>query len=317
MLTSTRLNNFGKKHPGAVVALGVFDGLHLGHQALIKKLISRAKMAGHQSVVLTFEPHPQKVLRRMNQPFILTTGVEKKAFLSLMGVDVMAVIRFSKSMAAMDPELFVKRILVQKLRAAAVICGKDYGFGAGRQGDIKLLRSLGRKYGFKVEGVAARRSRQRKIGSTLIRQQIQQGLFNRAVGLLGHPYLLSGLVIRGQRVGRKLGYPTANLKVAERSKLIPCPGSYAARALIGGKYFPGMLYIGRRPTLFNDKSPVLEFHAFANPGNLYGRELTLEVFRFIRPDSKFAGPEELKRAIARDQRKIKKFFHTGNIAPVQ
>ncbi|MDP2807466.1 MAG: bifunctional riboflavin kinase/FAD synthetase, partial [bacterium] len=169
MLTITRLNNFGREHPGAVVALGVFDGLHRGHQALIRKLTAKARLAGHQSVALTFEPHPQKILRRTNKPFILTTGTEKKVLLSRMGVAVMAVIRFSKRMSAMAPEQFVKKILVQKLGAVTVICGQDCGFGAGRQGDILLLKKLGLKYGFKVEGIAARQSRQKKIGSTTIR----------------------------------------------------------------------------------------------------------------------------------------------------
>jgi riboflavin kinase / FMN adenylyltransferase len=308
MLTSTRLNNFGKKHPGAVVALGVFDGLHLGHQALIKKLTGRAKAAGHQSVVLTFEPHPQKVLRRAGHPFILTTGSEKKILLSRMGVDVMAVIRFSKKMAAMDPEQFVQKILAQKLEAATVICGEDCGFGAGRQGDIGLLRSLGRKYGFKVEGIAARKSRQKKIGSTLIRQMIQKGLFNHAVGLLGHPYLLSGLVVKGRGVGRKLGYPTANIKVDDGLKLIPGDGVYAARALAGKKIYQGMLYIGSRPTFGGKSARAIEFNAFGTPGNLYGRELILEVLKFIRPDRKFGSLEELKQAITGDQIKIKKYF---------
>ncbi len=308
MLTITRLNNFGREHPGAVVTLGVFDGLHRGHQVLINKLINRAQAAGHQSVVLTFEPHPQKVLRRASQPFILTTGTEKMLLLSRMGADVMAVIRFSKSMAAMDPEQFVKNILVQKLGAATVICGQDCGFGAGRRGDILLLKKLGLKYGFKVEGIAACQSRQIKIGSTLIRKQIQDGLFNQAVKLLGHPYLISGRVVKGRGMGRKLGYPTANLKVSDRLKLIPGDGVYAARALGENKTYDGMLYIGSRPTFGGQKARTIEFNAFGNPGNLYARELILEVHKFIRPGKKFRSLSELKRAIAGDQIKIKKVF---------
>ena len=308
MLTITRLNSFGKTHPGAVVALGVFDGLHRGHQALIKKLIARAKQSGHQSVALTFEPHPQKILRRAKEPFILTAGTEKKFLLSRMGVDVMAVIRFSKRTASMDPEQFVRNILVRKLGAARVICGRDYGFGAGRKGDIGLLNQLGRKYGFKVEGIAACKSRQRKIGSTLIRQQMQKGLFNQAVKLLGHPYLINGLVVKGRGVGRKIGYSTANLKVSDKLKLIPRNGVYAARALAGKKTYDGMLYIGDRPTFGGKSARAIEFSAFGNPGDLYGRELTLEVHKFIRPGKKFGSLDELKQAIARDQIKIKKYF---------
>ena len=308
MLTITRLNNFGKDHPGAVVALGVFDGLHRGHQALVKKLTSEAGRAGQQSVVLTFEPHPQKILCRISQPFILTTVTEKKLLLSRMGVDVMAVVRFSRNIASMDPEQFVKKILVHKLGAAIVICGRDYGFGAGRKGDIGLLNQLGRKYGFKVEGIAACKSRQRKIGSTLIRQQIQKGLFNRAVKLLGHPYLVNGLVVKGRRVGRKIGYPTANLKVSDKLKLIPRNGVYAARALAGKKTYDGMLYIGDRPTFGGKSVRSIEFSAFGKPGDLYGREMTLEVHKFIRPGKKFGSLEQLKQAIAGDQIKIKKYF---------
>jgi riboflavin kinase / FMN adenylyltransferase len=308
MLTITRLNNYGREHPGAVVTLGVFDGLHRGHQALIKKLTVQAGRAGHQSVVLTFEPHPQKVLRRAGSPFILTTGPEKKVLLARMGVDVMAVIRFSGKTASMGPEQFVKLILVQKLGAAKVICGRDCGFGAGRKGDIGLLERLGLRYGFKVEGISARRSRQKKIGSTLIRQQIQQGSFNQALKLLGHPYLINGLVVKGRGVGRKLGYPTANLKVNDKLKLIPGDGVYAARAMAGKKAFDGMLYIGSRPTFGGQSARTVEFSAFGNPGSLYGKELTLEVHRFIRPDRKFGSLENLKKAIAGDQAKIKEYF---------
>ncbi|MBI5806205.1 bifunctional riboflavin kinase/FAD synthetase [candidate division TA06 bacterium] len=307
MLTITRLNNFGREHPGAVVTLGVFDGLHRGHQVLIKKLITRAEAAGHQSVVLTFEPHPQKVLRRTNQPFILTTGNEKKQLLSRMGVDVLAVIRFSKNIASMDPEQFVKIILVQKLGAATVICGQDCGFGAGRRGDILLLEKLGQKYGFKVEGIPACQSRQKKIGSTLIRKQIKDGFFNQAVKLLGHPYLVRGRVVKGRGMGRKLGYPTANLKVSDRLKLIPGDGVYAARALVEKKSYEGMLYIGSRPTFGGRSTKAIEFNAFGNPGDLYGRELILEVHKFIRPSKKYGSLGELKRAIAGDQAKIKKY----------
>lgn len=307
MLTITHLNNFGRAHPGAVVALGVFDGLHRGHQALIKKLINRARAAGHQSVVLTFEPHPRKVLRRASQPFLLTTGAEKMLLLSRTGADVMAVIRFSKSTAAMEPEQFVKKILVQKLGSALVICGQDCGFGAGRRGDITLLKKLGQRYGFKAEGIDACRSGQRKIGSTLIRQQIQDGRFNRAVKLLGHPYLISGRVVKGRGMGRKLGYPTANLKVGDKLKLIPGDGVYAARALAGKKTYDGMLYIGNRPTFGGRSARAIEFNAFGNPGDIYGRDLVLEVHRFIRPDRKFGSPGELKKAIAGDQAKIKKY----------
>jgi len=307
MLTITRLNNFGRDHPGAVVALGVFDGLHRGHQALIKRLINRAHAEVHQSVVLTFEPHPQKVLRRTSQPFILTTGPEKKLLLSRMEVDVMAVIRFSRDVAAMAPEQFVKKILVQKLGAARVICGRDYGFGAGRKGDLGLLKHLGLKYGFKVEGVNACQSRQKKIGSTMIRQQIQKGSFNQGIKLLGHPYLLNGLVVKGRGQGRKLGYPTANLKVCDKLKLIPGDGVYAARALADQKAYDGMLYVGSRPTFGGQGVRAIEFNAFDNPGDLYGRELTLEVHKFIRPDKKFGSLEQLKQAIAGDQKKIKKY----------
>lgn len=311
MLTLNRLNSYGKKHPGAVVALGVFDGLHRGHQALIKKMTARAKRAGHQSVALTFEPHPQKILHPTTHPFILTTSTEKKLLLAKMDVDVMAVIRFTKTIAAMDPEQFVKKVLVQKLGAAIVICGRDCGFGAGRKGDIGLLKTLGLKHGFKVEGISACKARQKKIGSTMIRQQILSGRFNQAVKLLGHPYLINGTVVKGRGMGRKLGYPTANLRINDKLKLIPRDGVYTARALAGTRTYDGMLYIGNRPTFDGRSTRTIEFSAFGNPGDLYGRELTLEVHKFIRPDRKFGSPGSLQQAIAGDRVKIMNFFRTA------
>jgi riboflavin kinase/FMN adenylyltransferase len=308
MLTIKRLNNFKRKHPGAVVALGAFDGLHRGHREIIKRLAVEAHRRRHHSVMLTFEPHPRKVLGRQGNPFILTTLSEKRMLLGEMGVNVMAVVRFSLKVSRLSPESFVDRILARKLGAAVVLCGADCGFGAGRKGNLRLLEKMGKKYGFDVVSVNTKCEKNNKISSTTIRSLIRAGRFGQAIKFLGHPYCIQGMVVKGRRVGRELGYPTANLRISDGSKLLPNDGVYAARALVGGKHYEGMLYIGRRPTFGGRGARSVEFSAFGRPGTLYGHELTLLVDKFIRTDKSFKSPEDLRKAIARDEMNLKRYY---------
>jgi riboflavin kinase/FMN adenylyltransferase len=308
MLTINHLNGFRQKHPGAIVTLGAFDGIHLGHQAIIRELTSLSRKRRHHSVVLTFEPHPQKVLGRPSDAFVLTTLPEKRMLLERMGVNVMAVVRFSRKVSRLSPEEFVSRILVNKLGAAVVLCGSDCGFGAGRKGNLELLEILGKKYGFEVASVKTKRAANSKISSTAIRELVQAGRLGKAVKIMGHPYYIQGMVVKGRKIGRTLGYPTANLRINDKFKLLPSDGIYAAQAMADPKLYTGMLYIGRRPTFGGKGARTVEFSAFGRPGRLYGRSLTLLVHQFIRPDKKFSSGEDLRNAIARDEISVKKYF---------
>ncbi|MDI6740827.1 MAG: riboflavin biosynthesis protein RibF [Candidatus Edwardsbacteria bacterium] len=311
MLTTKKLKNFGKLHPRAIVAFGVFDGLHRGHQALIRRLVERARRGGRRganSVALTFDPHPQLALNKNKRPMILTTLSEKEELLAELGVDVMGIIRFSRTTAKLSPADFVRNVLVKKLAAAEVICGEDCGFGRGRAGDLNMLRALGKEHGFAVSSLCLRSYRREKISSTKIREALLAGGLATANRMLGRPYQLSGTVARGCRIGRTLGYRTANMAVKDKSKLIPASGVYAATAAIAGRQYPGMLYIGCRPTFRGGSKRQIEFNAFGAKKNFYGRKIDLKLIRYIRPERTFASAAILKKAIGSDEKTIRKIF---------
>ncbi len=303
MLTTKRLNGFRRRHPRSIVAFGVFDGVHRGHQALVRSLVSRARRAGAESAVITFDPHPQAVLRRAPWPMVLTTLREKERLLAGMGVGILGVIRFTAATARQGPEAFSERILHRTLAAAGVVCGADCGFGRGRAGDLALLRRLGKRHGFSVTALRLRSLAGAKVSSTAIRRALLAGGLTAANRMLGRPYRLSGAVVRGEGIGRAIGYPTANLRLTDRSQLIPADGVYAAAAHISGAGRRlGMLYIGRRPTFRGRPERRVEFHAFGAGGNWYGRRAEIDLVRRIRPDRAFPTAAALARQIARDGR---------------
>jgi riboflavin kinase / FMN adenylyltransferase len=307
MMITKKLQAFKKPHRRSIVAFGVFDGLHRGHQELVRRMTERARRVGANSVVLTFDPHPQLVLKKNPWPMILTTLSEKEELLAGLGVDIMGIIRFSGATASLSPADFVEHVLVKRLSAAGVICGEDCGFGRDRAGDLGLLQALGAKHGFAVSSLGSRCYRGHKISSTAIRRALLDGDLAAANRMLGRPYRLSGSVVTGHGVGRTLGYRTANVRVPDRSKLIPADGVYAASARIGKGTYQGMLYIGQRPT-FRGSRRQIEFNAFGPDRNFYGRRIELQLLRYIRPDRVFASPAALVRAIEQDQRAIRRVF---------
>jgi riboflavin kinase/FMN adenylyltransferase len=310
MLVVKRLNNFGIRHPGSVAALGSFDGLHRGHLAIIRRLVKRGRETGHDSVVITFDPHPRQVLCRNGGPFLLTTLTEKMELLEALGVGAVAVVRFSPRVAALPPGDFIRRVLVEKLAVSEVICGPDFGFGAGRSGGRDTLAEAGRRWGFRVAAPSLVRSGGIKVGSSLIRELISSGKLERAGLLLGRPYCLRGRVVRGLGLGRKLGFPTANIKVDDPRKLLPRDGVYAASGRIGGRRHLGMAFIGSRLTL-GRAGRTVEFNAFGGRHDFAGKQAELCFHRFLRPGRRFSGLGELARAIACDQRRVERFFRTG------
>jgi riboflavin kinase/FMN adenylyltransferase len=306
MLITKRLNRYGRQHPGSVVALGLFDGLHRGHRAIIERTAALARRRGHQSAVVTFDPPPQAVLAGNQRTSFLMSLAEKEAALERMGIDVLAVIKFSRAVAAMDPRRFVDRVLVETLHASAVVCGTDCGFGRHRSGNLPLLEEMGRERGFSVIGMTARRTGAARISSSAIRTALTAGDLAAANRMLGLPYQLTGSVVRGKRVGRTIGYPTANVRPDYRLKLIPCDGVYAATAAVGGRRCDGMLYIGVRPTVRGGRS--IEFHALDRRGDWYGRPIVISLLRYIRRDRRFPDLAALQRQIGIDERSIRRFF---------
>lgn len=308
MLTINRLNNFGVSHPGSIAALGSFDGVHLGHQAIIKRLIARAKKTGHDSVVITFDPHPQHVLSAKLGPFLLTSLAEKREIMESLGVGVLAVIKFSKQVAALSPEEFVREILVKKLGVSEVICGCDCGFGAGRRGNINTLKALGHRFGFKVTVLSPLRKNKLKVSSSNIRKLISSGRVDLACRMMGKSYSINGTIVKGRGLGTKLGYPTANLKIPSENKLLPQDGVYIAGARAGLKIYSGMAYIGPRPTFGKSLSQSIEFNAFDSRDDLLGKNIRIYFLKYLRPGRKFKNVESLIKAIRGDEKKSRNYF---------
>jgi len=243
-----------------VVTLGSFDGVHLGHQAIIKRLSEKSKEKKRMGVVVTYEPHPQTVVAPHDAPGILTTLEEKLKLLEEFGVEETVVMNFDEQLREYSAEEFVEKILISKLNVGDLVVGDDHAFGKNRAGKIDLLREAALKYNFNLEVVPARYVNGTRISSTRIRKELKSGDYTEAKRLLGHSYPISGTVVRGKGRGQGLNYPTLNLKIPSR-KLLPQDGVYSARVQLEAKSYVGMLYIGPKPT-FDDNTRSVEVHLF-------------------------------------------------------
>ena len=288
-----------------VVVLGTFDGVHRGHQRVISEAVKYARKNSYEVAVVTLDPHPQLVVAPHRGMRLLTLVAEKAHRMQALGVDYLVLQRYDQKLRSLSAEQYVKKYLVDIFKAKAVFVGYDHAFGKNRKGHVKDLKKMGEKHGFTVKVVLPVLSRFFPIKSSLIRSEIAGGNFNWAVDLLGHPYLISGLVRKGEGRGRTLGFPTLNLKVP-KEKLIPAHGIFAGWVRVADKRLPAAIYIGSRPT-FPEKNVTIEAHLISPAGAketarnvLNGKKVTYELVRRIRPDRQFADVEELKRAIAQD-----------------
>lgn len=286
--------------PGPVfLAIGVFDGVHLGHQAVISTATRHATEAGGTAVVVTFDPHPVKILRPEKSPRLLTATQHKIALIRGLGVSHLLVLRFDREFASTSPEDFVRQ-LVESAQPLREICvGQEWSFGKNRAGNLALLKKLGAEFGFNVVGVEPVTSQEKIISSTAIRQAVETGDFATARRMLGRDYTILGTVEEGKHLGRSLGFPTANLSA--HSEQFPPNGVYAAEGLLNGKTMRGVVNLGVRPTI-DDGSPqrVLEFHLFDFDRDLYGENVELRFLQYLRPEQKFENVAALREQIARD-----------------
>ncbi len=279
---------------GTVIALGTFDGVHLGHRRIIKDTVSYARRRGLLSVATTFDPHPQQFIVPERGLRLLTTLMERKELLSDLGIGRVKVFKFNKALQKLSYTEFVSKYLVKGLNVQTVFVGFDHAFGRGRAGNVGELRRLGKKIGFGVKMVRPVKLRHTAIKSSIIRELIARGDFNRAIRYLGHSYRLTGKVVRGERRGRTLGFPTANLKLDEH-KLIPQHGVYAGTAL--GRRC--VVNIGARPT-FGADGVAIEVHIPGYSGDLYGKTIAVELVKKIRNEIQFPDVRELKEQILKD-----------------
>lgn len=290
----------GVKRP--VITTGTFDGVHLGHQVILDRLRSVAQRVGGESVLFTFHPHPRIVLHPHDHDLrLLNTQEEKMELLEKAGLDHLLVVPFSRNFSRIHAADYVRDILVEQLGVHAMVVGYDHRFGRNREGDITLLRKMGETFAFKVEEIPAREIDHVKVSSTKIRHALQQGRVHRAHALLGYPYMLHGLVVKGEQLGRTIGWPTANLGGIDPYKLIPGNGIYAITATTRHGDFKGMMSIGTRPTVVENGERTVEAHLFGLDTDIYGEPLSVRLYHRLRDELKFSSLEEMKARIAVDK----------------
>ncbi|UYN94403.1 MAG: bifunctional riboflavin kinase/FAD synthetase [Enhydrobacter sp.] len=282
---------------GGVVALGNFDGVHKGHQALLARAAETARALAAPLAALTFEPHPRRFFVPDTGPFRLTLLPAKVRLLGEQSVQAVLAQRFDAAFAAIPPDSFVDDVLSRGLGARHVVCGYDFTFGARRGGNVEMLRERGAAQGFGVTVLDPVMREGEIYSSTRIREALRAGWASEASGLLGHPWEIEGVVEEGDKRGRTIGFPTANVALGEY--LRPRFGVYAVRALAGGAWHDGVANLGRRPT-FGKLQENFEVHLFDFEGDLYGEILRVALIDFIRPEMKFSGLEQLKAQIAAD-----------------
>jgi riboflavin kinase/FMN adenylyltransferase len=289
-----------------VVTLGVFDGLHLGHQAIIRKVVERARSLTASATVLTFEPHPRAVLHPESAPPLLQTFDQKIEALSVLGIDQTIVIHFDKAFAQIRAEDFLRDIVADRLHAKEVYLGTGFAFGHNREGNIELLRRVSSWLGFHAAEVPEVGLRGCRIGSTRIRELLQQGRVNLARRMLGRPYGVEGRVIRGAERGLKLGFPTANIQ--PHNRVIPRGGVYITAALIDQQWRRSVTNIGTRPTFDQSKDLSVETHVLNWSGDLYGDVVRVRFLHRLRDEKKFGSVADLKTQIEHDITRAAEFF---------
>lgn len=275
-----------------IVTIGTFDGIHIGHQKILKDLIKTAKKEGKKSVLLTFFPHPRMVLQKDNKILLLNTIEEKSGLLEKMGLDYLIIHPFSKEFSRLTALDFVRDILVNKLNTSRLIIGYDHHFGKNREGNIHQLKEYSLLYDFKVEEIPAQDIDDVSVSSTKIRTALKDGNLKTANNYLGYHYMLNGTVVSGKKLGGTIGFPTANLEIKEPYKLIPKTGVYIIKTHINTVLYTGIMNIGFNPTVLG-KHQTIEAHLFDFNEDLYGKEIMIEFIYFLREEHKFKSVKEL------------------------
>ncbi len=289
-----------------VLALGNFDGMHRGHLKIIERVRRGAEERGATAVAMTFEPHPSKIVRPDKAPPLLMTPQQKLESLARAGMHGVAIVRFTPDLARWEPEAFVRTVLVEWLRVAEVWVGANFLFGHDRSGNFSLLRSLGARYGFRAEKIDPVRYKDFVVSSTRVRRLITEGRVDEAGALLGHHYAIDGSVVQGQKRGRELGFPTAN--VCADNELIPPNGVYATTMIVDGVAYPSLTNIGTRPTFESGEESVIETHVLGFDKDLYGVKVRIGFVLRLRDEKKFDGIDALKLQIDADRTRARDLF---------
>jgi riboflavin kinase / FMN adenylyltransferase len=296
----------------SVLTVGTFDGVHLGHQAILRYLIARAARVGGVPTVVSFDPHPREVVTGEHVP-LLTTLDERADLLREHGIERFVVLPFTRDLSNLSPEAYVEDVLVGEIGLREIVIGYDHRFGKDRAGNRSTLERLGDEHGFSVDVIPEQLVRDQTVSSSAIRRLLQEGDVAGAAQMLGRPYALTGLVVRGDQRGRTIGYPTANLRVHGERKLVPALGVYAVQVEHGGDRLGGMMNVGRRPTFETDGAVSAEVHLFDFDGDLYGRRLVVHFVRRIRDEVEFDGVESLVARLREDEAESRAALHGTDI----
>jgi len=300
------------KNKNTILTLGTFDGIHPGHLKIIDKLVDFSKEKGCRNVVITFHPHPRTVLNSGNDVKMLTTQEERRTLLEKHGVENFLTINFTKEFASLTAEEFIYDYLVNGIGLSDIVLGHDHHFGKGRSGNVELLKKIGEKENFFVSTVDAFYINDEVVSSTKIRNALVDGDLKKASILLGRNYSFSGCVVSGDKRGRELGYPTANIKLSSQEKLLPAIGIYAVRVLLGNEKHFGLLSIGKRPTFYNAGELVTETYIYNFNREIYGEVVTIELVERLRGEEKFNSAEELINQMNKDKENGLKIFNELN-----
>jgi riboflavin kinase/FMN adenylyltransferase len=287
-----------------VLTIGTFDGVHAGHRAVIRVLASKASEIGGETALLTFNPHPRVVLHPDNHSLkLLNTLDEKRQLLEKAGLDNLIMAKFDNDLARLTPLEYVRGLLAEGIKPAEVVIGDDHRFGRNREGSFKDLKEMGTMFGFGVTALDAEKVSDIRVSSTKVRNAIIEGEVAYASKLLTYQFPMSGVVVRGDQIGRTLGFPTANLQIEDELKIVPGRGAYVVWAKVeGGNWMPGMLNIGNRPTM-NSIKDTIEVHLIGFEGDCYEKCIDVQFVDRLREERKFSGPEELKAALISDKSK--------------
>lgn len=307
MKVYTNIQEF-KSTKNVVVTIGTFDGVHLGHKVIINQLKKAAQELGGESVLLTFFPHPRMVVfPDDNELKLLNTIEERKELLEKAGIDHLIIHPFSKAFSRLTALEFVRDILVNRLNVKKVVIGYDHHFGRNREGSFEDLIEFGEVYGFSVEEIPAQDIQQINVSSTKIRTSLLAGEIHAATQFLGYPYFINGTVVKGDKIGREIGFPTANIKPDETYKLIPKKGVYAVKVIVNKKEYEGMLNIGIRPTL-KGINETIEVNIFDFDEEIYGQKIRVKFYERIRDEQPFEDLNELKNQLNIDKSKTIQIF---------
>jgi len=285
----------------SVVTSGTFDGVHLGHQKILGRLKELAARKQGETVLLTYWPHPRLILQpEDNSLRLLTTLTEKVKLLEELGVDHLIILPFTKELSQMSSEEFIREILVEKVQTKTLVIGYDHKFGKNREGSFEYLKSHSHLFGFDMEEISRQDVDDLAVSSTKIRTALAQGDISTASKYLGRPYFLSGQVVKGQQIGRSIGFPTANIQVVDKYKLLPRDGAYAVYAEVGAIRYKAILNIGDRPTV-DGKKKTIEAHLIDFDGDVYGQELSINFQEFLREEERFENLDALKNQLLIDR----------------